>query len=207
MAEHNELPPPFRALFAGPALDEPAPPPPIEPDDDQGDGPNIFPLRFTIPKLIVLSDGSTRTDGWTGSLLVGWFWLASAATAWVVLQAAWGWLGYLGWGGFHAGLVGGAITAGLILGVVVVSGLAVLDWSGASSLCLLAGSALYVLGSLFVTMRCNVPRNEALGAVSGESAEGQRLWSDYLSSWTAWNHVRCVASLAACGLFGAAGNL
>lgn len=90
---------------------------------------------------------------------------------------------------------------------VVVSGLAVLDWSGASSLCLLAGSALYVLGSLFVTMRCNVPRNEALGAVSGESAEGQRLWSDYLSSWTAWNHVRCVASLAACGLFGAAGNL
>lgn len=88
---------------------------------------------------------------------------------------------------------------------VVVSGLAVLDWDGLSSSCLLAGSALYVLGTFFVTMRCNVPRNDALSAVSPESPEGQRLWSDYLSSWTTWNHVRCVAALAASGLFGVAG--
>ena len=90
---------------------------------------------------------------------------------------------------------------------VIVSGLAVLDWDGASSACLLAGSALYVLGSFFVTMRFNVPRNDALAAVSPDSAEGQRVWSDYLSSWTAWNHVRCVASLGAGGLFGAASTI
>lgn len=87
---------------------------------------------------------------------------------------------------------------------VVVSGLAVLDWQGPSSVCLLVASALYVLGSFFVTMRFNVPRNEALAALSPDSAEGQRLWSDYLTSWTAWNHVRCVAALGAGGLFGAA---
>jgi uncharacterized membrane protein len=90
---------------------------------------------------------------------------------------------------------------------VVVSGLGVLDWDGLVSGCLLGGSALYVLGSFFVTMRCNVPRNDALAAVSPESAEGQQLWNDYLSSWTAWNHVRCVASLAASGLFGVASSL
>ncbi|MGH8532930.1 MAG: hypothetical protein ACREV1_09465 [Gammaproteobacteria bacterium] len=33
-------------------------------------------------------------------------------------------------------------------------------------------------------------------AVPG-SAEGIRLWVDYLNTWTAWNHVRTVAALAA----------
>lgn len=87
---------------------------------------------------------------------------------------------------------------------VVVSGLAVLDWDGPRRVCSLAASALYLLGSIFVTMRFNVPRNDALAAVSPDSAEGQRLWSNYLQSWTAWNHVRCAASLGAGGLFGAA---
>lgn len=88
---------------------------------------------------------------------------------------------------------------------VIASGLAVLDWQASRSLSLLVASALYVLGSLFVTLRFNVPHNDALAAVSADSAEGQRLWREYLQRWTAWNHVRCVASLAAGGLFGAAG--
>jgi uncharacterized membrane protein len=29
---------------------------------------------------------------------------------------------------------------------------------------------------------------------------GRRLWSSYLTNWTAWNHVRTVASLAAAAL-------
>jgi uncharacterized membrane protein len=98
---------------------------------------------------------------------------------------------------------------GTFLGTValcmIVSGLAALDWSGASSACLVVASALYVLGSFGVTMRFNVPRNEALAAVVPDSAEGERVWSEYLSSWTKWNHVRCVASLGAGGVFGVVG--
>ena len=88
---------------------------------------------------------------------------------------------------------------------VLVSGLAVIDWEGTSSGLLLAASALYVFGSFVVTMRFNVPRNNALAVVTPTSAEGERVWADYLSSWTKWNHVRCVASLAAAGGFGGVG--
>lgn len=128
MAGEREIPPAFRALFGGgTSTDEPAPPPPVDPDEgDGGDGHHHhFHLQITTPKLIVLSDGSVRTDGYGGTLLVGWCWLASAVTVWVLVQAAWHWLGYLGWGGFHAGLFGGALTAGLVLFVVVGAGIAI----------------------------------------------------------------------------------
>jgi uncharacterized membrane protein len=61
----------------------------------------------------------------------------------------------------------------------------------------LAGAALYVVGTLLVTMRCNVPRNELLARVDPESAEGAAAWAGYLPSWLAWNHVRTVAAFAA----------
>jgi len=65
---------------------------------------------------------------------------------------------------------------------------------------LLAGSLLYLVGVILVTMVFNVPRNDALAAVVPASAEGASLWTDYLSGWTAWNHVRTAASLAAAAL-------
>ena len=61
----------------------------------------------------------------------------------------------------------------------------------------IAGSALYLIGVLLVTMRFNVPLNNALARVSPESPEGEKLWRTYLSQWTAWNHVRTIASLGA----------
>jgi len=51
-----------------------------------------------------------------------------------------------------------------------------------------------------VTGVFNVPRNDALAAVAPASAEGASLWTDYISGWTAWNHVRTAASLAAATL-------
>jgi len=62
---------------------------------------------------------------------------------------------------------------------------------------LLAGSLLYLAGAILVTMIFNVPKNNLLAAVDPASAEGARLWIDYVSSWTAWNHVRTAASIAA----------
>ena len=66
---------------------------------------------------------------------------------------------------------------------------------------LLAGSGLYVLGTFLVTMVCNVPWNNRLAVADAASAAGHALWARYVSRWTAWNHVRTVAALAALVVF------
>ncbi len=70
-------------------------------------------------------------------------------------------------------------------------------WHEPGAAYLLAGSLLYLVGTFLVTMVFNVPRNDALAAVDPGSAEGATLWAGYLTRWTAWNHVRTVAALAA----------
>jgi len=70
-------------------------------------------------------------------------------------------------------------------------------WHSPGAAYLLAGSLLYLLGTLLVTFVFNIPRNNRLAVVDPASADGAKLWAGYLSSWTAWNHVRTVAALAA----------
>ena len=65
----------------------------------------------------------------------------------------------------------------------------------------LVGSLLYVVGTILVTMAINVPRNNALAAIDPASADVDRHWGGFLSSWTTWNHVRSVAALAAAASF------
>lgn len=65
------------------------------------------------------------------------------------------------------------------------------------------GAALYLLGSIGVTIVGNVPLNERL-ARAQEDAAIRSEWRHYLVVWTRWNHVRTVASLAAAALFAAA---
>jgi uncharacterized membrane protein len=62
---------------------------------------------------------------------------------------------------------------------------------------LLVGSLLYLVGTILVTVVFNVPRNDALAAVAPASAEGAGLWARYVTTWTAWNHVRTAAALMA----------
>lgn len=66
---------------------------------------------------------------------------------------------------------------------------------------LLIGSLLYLIGTVLVTMLFNVPRNDGLAAVEPASADAAALWSGYVISWTAWNHVRTAVALAAATLF------
>jgi uncharacterized membrane protein len=73
------------------------------------------------------------------------------------------------------------------------------DWGPGAYL--LAGGALYVLGTVGVTMFLNVPLNDALAAAAPDSAEGAALWSRYLTSWTFWNHVRTLAALVGSGCY------
>jgi uncharacterized membrane protein len=75
-----------------------------------------------------------------------------------------------------------------------------LHWRAAGSIYLLIRGALYLIGTLLVTVLCNVPKNDALAAVSLSAPGAAGLWSSYLSSWTAWNHVRTAAAWAAAAL-------
>ena len=78
---------------------------------------------------------------------------------------------------------------------------AVLRWNEPGAAYVVAGDLLYFLGTFVVTMRFNVPRNNALAAVTATSTEGAALWADYLIAWTRWNHVRTVAALAGAASF------
>lgn len=72
-----------------------------------------------------------------------------------------------------------------------------LKWHQPGAAYLLLGSLLYLVGTLGVTIVCNVPLNEALARVEPDSAVGANLWVSYLANWTVWNHIRTGAALAA----------
>lgn len=72
-------------------------------------------------------------------------------------------------------------------------------WHSPGTVYLLVGSVLYLVGTLMVTMVFNVPMNESLARVTPSDPDGASLWASYLTNWTAWNHVRTAAALAAAG--------
>ena len=80
----------------------------------------------------------------------------------------------------------GTAAAALALGAW-----AVLDGDVGPAAELVAGSALYLVGTIFVAIVGNVPLNDGLAA-------GTVSWERYLRRWTALNHLRALASLAAC---------
>lgn len=89
-------------------------------------------------------------------------------------------------------------TAAIALGLGL---LGLLELARPQSALLIAGSVLYLGGSVLVTGLFNVPLNQALAEINPASAAGAMLWQRYLSSWTAWNHGRTLASLAAATAF------
>jgi uncharacterized membrane protein len=89
-------------------------------------------------------------------------------------------------------------TAGLCIAVMIAS---FLQRHDPGTPYLLAGGVLYLVGTVLVTILFNVPRNDALAAVAPATSEAATLWTSYLSTWTAWNHVRTIAALAASALF------
>ena len=86
---------------------------------------------------------------------------------------------------------------GTAVGCLAVAISALRTWDNPAAVYLLAGALLYLVGSFLVTIVFNVPRNNALAAVEPSSAAGEALWGTYLTTWTAWNHVRTAAALAA----------
>ncbi len=90
-----------------------------------------------------------------------------------------------------------SVFVGTALGCLVLSVFALLQWDRAGAPLLLSGSLLYLVGTFLVTIAFNVPLNDALDAVEPRGEESARVWARYLVRWTAWNHVRTAAALAA----------
>lgn len=84
-------------------------------------------------------------------------------------------------------------TAILCLGLGVVGFL----WSEPGSMWLVAGSLLFLIGTIAVTMIFNVPLNDVLATANPASPESAVLWTRYLAEWLPWNHVRTLTSVAA----------
>jgi uncharacterized membrane protein len=89
-------------------------------------------------------------------------------------------------------------TGALSIAAIVI---ALLRWDGLGSLCAVLAGAAYVLGSILVTMRGNVPLNNALMRVTQADALGEATWRGYVRDWTKWNTVRTIACFAAMALF------
>ncbi len=77
-------------------------------------------------------------------------------------------------------------------------------WHESGAVYVFVGSVLYLVGTLLVTIVFNVPRNESLASVGPADSDGADRWASYVSSWTAWNHVRTVAALVAAASFSVA---
>jgi len=92
-------------------------------------------------------------------------------------------------------------TAAACVLVMIAS---LLRWHEPAAAYLLVGSSLYLVGTFLVTFVFNVPRNKALASVAPANPESTGVWTDYLSKWTAWNHVRAAAACAGATLLSVA---
>jgi uncharacterized membrane protein len=81
---------------------------------------------------------------------------------------------------------------------------AAISWGEWSAALVLAGCALYLVGTIGVTIARNVPLNDGLATLHPQGAEAAGHWDGYVSRWTAWNHARTVAALAAATLLSVA---
>ena len=93
-----------------------------------------------------------------------------------------------------------AALFGTALACVGLAAWALVGWSQPPAPWVLAGSAVYLAGAIMVTIAANVPLNNGLAAVHPDGTGAVGRWSSYLSRWTAWNHLRSAAALAAAGL-------
>jgi uncharacterized membrane protein len=97
---------------------------------------------------------------------------------------------------FLLGYFGATILA-LVVGVI-----AVIQLRQPGSWVVLVGAVFTILAAV-ITMAFNVPLNNHLDTVNPvglSAADAAREWQAYLSTWTAWNHVRTVTSFIGAAL-------
>ncbi|MBL8046336.1 MAG: DUF1772 domain-containing protein [Anaerolineales bacterium] len=87
----------------------------------------------------------------------------------------------------------------LASGILIISALA--NWQTPQSGWVVAGSLIYLLGCLGVTVAFNIPLNNQLAQVSVQPAEAEAAWRNYAVGWTRWNHIRTISAVLALVLF------
>lgn len=112
------------------------------------------------------------------------------------------------------------ITAMQSINITVINGTFFAAFFGTALLCLVIivlglmgfgslskwaviGAAVYLVGTIGVTMALNVPLNNQLAAMDASAAASADVWLTYVSDWTLWNHVRTIAALIAALILGA----
>lgn len=107
----------------------------------------------------------------------------------------------------------GAVAAMNGINRVILNPLFFLVFFGTALLCLVllvgrldsplvvAGALFYLIGSIGVTMVCNVPLNDKLAKVSPSADDVETQWPAYRGPWTRWNHVRTFACLLTAAAF------
>jgi uncharacterized membrane protein len=89
------------------------------------------------------------------------------------------------------------VFLGTAVGCVTLVISSILGWGKPGAALALGGGILYLVGTLLVTIICNVPRNDALAGLDPLGTESVQFWTEYVHIWTAWNHVRTIAAVAA----------
>ena len=85
----------------------------------------------------------------------------------------------------------------LVAAALAVTGVGLGDTVLVDHRTLLVVGAVLGVAAFLVTAVANIPRNNALAALDADAASAAGEWAAYRRSWTAWNHVRVVAALAA----------
>jgi uncharacterized membrane protein len=86
---------------------------------------------------------------------------------------------------------------GTALAVLVLAVHSISRLSEPSATLLLIGSALYLLGTVGVTMAFNVPLNNQLATQNPATPEAHTFWPTYIAGWMLWNHVRTATAILA----------
>lgn len=65
---------------------------------------------------------------------------------------------------------------------------------------LVIGPAIYLVGTIAVTIAGNVPMNNRLANLDASAPDSAAYWSEYTTAWTRLNHLRTIAALIAAAL-------
>jgi uncharacterized membrane protein len=86
----------------------------------------------------------------------------------------------------------GTVLASMILAITALPRL-----SSPSTIFLLIGCVIYIVGTFGVTLAFNVPLNNRLAILEPSTTQAAEFWREYVSSWLQWNHVRTIAAILA----------
>ncbi|MBN9267603.1 MAG: DUF1772 domain-containing protein [Hyphomicrobium sp.] len=82
--------------------------------------------------------------------------------------------------------------------IALIAGITTPDpWSSPGAMLSRIGAALYLFGTLGITIVFNVPLNEKLARTKLSDPDLAQTWTDYFAAWMWWNHVRTIAALLA----------